>query len=116
LPSSCLPIGIAHWPVSRRRCSSARPASSTARTPHAGTRLFGFGAAGSFQYSTRPLRPPRRTRVSLTPIPSGNFRPAGRADRATGVGARGMPSVPLVVAIRHRQPDVRCYGLASAAK
>ena len=24
--------------------------------------------------------------------------------------------VPLVVAIRHRQPDVRCYGLASAAK
>jgi hypothetical protein len=30
--------------------------------------------------------------------------------------ASGMPSVPLVVAIRHRQPDVRRYGLASAAK
>jgi hypothetical protein len=24
--------------------------------PHAGTRLFGFGAAGSFQYSTRPTQ------------------------------------------------------------
>src|SRR5690349_18226759 len=54
-PSSCLPIGIAHWPVSRRRCSSARPASSTARTPQAGTRLFGSGAAGSFRYSIRPI-------------------------------------------------------------
>src|SRR6266581_3061300 len=54
-PSSCLPIGIAHWPVSRRRCSSTRPASSTARTPQAGTRLFGLGAAGSFRYSTRPI-------------------------------------------------------------
>ena len=38
--------------------------------------------------------------------------------RLTGsqAAALGMPSVPLVVAIRHRQPDVRCYGLASAAK
>src|SRR5579859_267627 len=53
-PISCLPIGMAHWPVSRRRCSSTRPAASTARTPQAGTRLFGLGAAGSFQYSTRP--------------------------------------------------------------
>ena len=44
-------------------------------------------------------------------------RQAGRADRATGAASGdGMPSVPLVAAIRHRQPDVRCYGLASAAK
>jgi hypothetical protein len=30
--------------------------------------------------------------------------------------AFGMPSVPLLVAIRHRQLNVRCYGLVSAAK
>src|SRR6476646_4559071 len=54
-PSSCLPIGIAHCPVSRRRCSSTRPELSAASTPQAGTRLFGLGAAGSFQYSTRPM-------------------------------------------------------------
>jgi hypothetical protein len=41
-----LPIGIAHWPVSRRLWSKSRPLSSTASTPEAGTRLFGFGAAG----------------------------------------------------------------------
>jgi hypothetical protein len=35
-PSSCFPIGIAHWPVSRRCCSSSRPTSSTARTPARG--------------------------------------------------------------------------------
>jgi hypothetical protein len=32
------------------------------------------------------------------------------------LGTWGMPSVPLTVAIRHRQRDFRCYGLARAAK
>src|ERR1700678_1488892 len=52
-PISILPIGIAHCPVSRRRCRSSRPSWSTASRPQAGTRLFGVGACGSCQYSVR---------------------------------------------------------------
>jgi len=46
---------IAHCPVSRRRCSSSLPSSSTARMPAAGTSEFALGARGSWKKSVRPI-------------------------------------------------------------
>ena len=64
---------------------------------------------------------PALSYVSLTPtgrLPEPFAGPEALAGcmRLLDSDLRRSLRVPLVVAIRHRQSDVRCYGLASAAK
>jgi hypothetical protein len=100
-PSSCLPIGRAHWPVSRRRWRRISPRSFTASTPEAGTRLFGAGASGSCQYSIRPtaIKPSRRARAGLFPrharsSSSNGGRACRRRADADGTQDSGWPVRP----------------------
>src|SRR5215467_9993751 len=108
-PNSIFPIGSAHWPVSRRLCTSTRPCSSTASTPHAGTREFGAGALGSFQYSTRLMQPPS---VQAVPQPGDGGAPHPVKRGHVVAGQRSPIKAPQVegrVRRRGLAIDVRVY-------